>query len=89
MTMEQFRFSINAAIPRANVKHMYYSQTATTYYADFRPEYPEKSRADFLIAYEWLAERLTLIAETASAPIIEEFKNVEQMLDRLKNMELY
>ncbi len=88
MTAAEFKDRIVSAMPEVNRKHVYFSQTATAYYADFRPEYPEKSAADFLVTGNHATGKITLTAETAAVPTVKEYENFEQLCDDLKAMEL-
>lgn len=89
MNAAEFKNGILSAMPESNRQHVFFSQTVTAHYADFRPKYPEKSAADFLITSDFVKGCITLSADTAAVPVIKEYDSFEQLLDELKNMEVY
>lgn len=73
----------------ANAGHWYFSQTRDGYYADYRPEYPNKTAADFTV---YLCNgsdkpRLTLYQETATIPTIKQYSDMMDLLRDIQNME--
>ena len=84
---KEFRESIRNVVPAQNAEHFYFSQTATAYYADFRPAYPEKTAGDFLIVYEILTEKITMRTDTFAIPTIVQYKTFDELLEQLHTME--
>lgn len=68
-------------------KDFYFSQTLTGYYADYRPQFPEKSNGDFLIAYDHFKDKITISADTLAVPIIKQYISIQDLLSSLSNME--
>ena len=71
-----------------NAENWYFSQTATAYYADYRPKYPEKTAADFTVMLDFghTKARLNIYADTALVPIIRQFSNMQDLITELHNM---
>lgn len=69
------------------IKYFYFSQTLTGYYADYRPQFPEKSNGDFLIAYDHFKDKITISADTSTIPIIKQCVSIQDLLNSLSNME--
>lgn len=68
-------------------KDFYFSQTLTGYYADYHPQFPEKSNGDFLIAYDHFKNKITISADTSTIPIIKQCVSIQDLLNSLSNME--
>lgn len=67
----------------------YFSQTKDGYYADYRPDYPNKTAADFTIYLCNSSDkpRLTLYQETATIPTVKQYSNMLDLLRDIQNME--
>lgn len=86
MTNKEFRNGIAATLGKKS-ENVYFSQTATAYYADYRPKYPAKTAGDFLITGNILTGHITMSADTAAVPIIKEYDSFEHLLEALKNVD--
>ena len=84
MTAAKFKNGVLSAMPESERKHIFFSQTKTAYYADYRPKYPEKSAADFLIYADVVTGCATLSANTAAVPTIKRYADFEQLVEALK-----
>lgn len=82
----EFRSDIASAVK--DHENWYYSQTATAYYADYRPKCPEKTAADFTIMLDFghTHARLNIYADTALVPIIKQFSNMQDLITELWHM---
>ena len=82
----EFRSDIASTIK--DHENWYFSQTATAYYADYRPKYPEKTAADFTVMLDFghANARLNIYADTALVPIIRQFSNMQDLITELYNM---
>lgn len=85
MTREGFEKKIRKAAK--NRQGFFFSETAHSYYAEYRPKSPEESAADFLITYNPNTKKTTLIAGTAAVPIFKEYTNFNGLLSELREME--
>ncbi len=78
---KDFRIHIGS---RLGIADVYFSQTKDFYYADYRPNYPERTSADLLISYNHITEEAKLLGNL-EAPIatIKEgtFKDILCLLD--------
>ena len=85
-SFSQFRSNIASAVK--DHESWYYSQSATAYYADYKPKYPEKTAADFTIMLDFghTNARLNIYADTALVPIINQFSNMQDLITELHNM---
>ena len=66
-----------------------FSQTKDGYYADYRPDYPNKTAADFTV---YLCNgsdkpRLTVYQETATIPTIKQYSDMMDLLRDIQDME--
>ena len=73
----------------ASADPWYFSQTKDGYYADYRPDYPNKTAADFTV---YLCNgsdkpRLTLYQETAAIPTIKQYSDMLDLMQDIQNME--
>lgn len=68
-------------------KDFYFSQTLTGYYADYRPQFPERSNGDFLIAYDHFKDKITISADTSTIPIIKQYISIQDLLNSLSDIE--
>lgn len=55
---KDFRIRIRS---RLGIADVYFSQTKDFYYADYRPNYPERTSADLLISYNIITEEADLL----------------------------
>lgn len=67
-------------LPNFNVDHWLFSQHRNGYSAAYRPHYPEKTAADFMIYYEFPTGETrtgtwTISADTDCVPIVKKFKS--------------
>ena len=67
----------------------YFSQTKECYYADYKPQYPDKTPADFTVAvnHSTVPARITIYADTVTLPIIRNFTDLYDLEDALSMME--
>lgn len=74
----------------ASAEPWYFSQTIEGYYyADYRPEYPNKTAADFTVSLCNGSDkpRLTIYQETATIPTIKQYSDMMDLLRDIQNME--
>lgn len=71
-----------------DAENWYFSQTATAYYADYKPKYPEKTAANFTVMLDFghANARLNIYADTALVPIIRQFSSMQDLITELRNM---
>ena len=83
---KEWRIAIKNAVKDKD--NWYFSQTREAYYADYRPSYPQKTNADFTIVLDHspVRSRLTVYADTATIPIINQYSRMEDLLDDLRKM---
>lgn len=67
----------------------YFSQTREGYYADYRPDYPNNTAADFTV---YLCNgcdkpRLTIYQETATIPTVKQYSDMMDLLRDISKME--
>ena len=79
MTHEEFNGKIKAAM--GDRKGLFLSQTSASFYAEYRPKFPEESAADFLIAYDCSNGTVTLSADTACVPILKRYGTFDEFLN--------
>ena len=79
-----FRAKIEITI---GTEHLYFSQRNNSYYADYRPKYPEKSAGDLLICYNYITDEAELIGniESSIATIIK--GTFDDIIAKLENSE--
>lgn len=69
-----------------NEENIYFSQTVSGYYAEYKPLYPETSAADFVI-YKGLTESVSIHAHSASLlPTIKHFENMADFYNYISNI---
>lgn len=68
-----------------NSNEWFFTQTATGYYADYRPKYPERTAADFTVAIDFsvINPRMTIYQDTACLPTIKQYSKVSDLTDDL------
>lgn len=66
----------------------YFNQSRDCYYADYRPNYPEKTAADFTIVLDRgsARPRFTLYQDTATLPTIKQYSTVKSLTADLYHM---
>lgn len=76
---------INSA---GNNTDWYFSQSKNCYFADYRPNYPEKTAADFTIVLDHssLRPRFTLYQDTATLPTIKQYSTAPGLTADLYHM---
>lgn len=83
---------IIAELPNFNAEHWLFSQHRDGYSAAYRPRYPEKTAADFMIYCEtptdepW-AGTWTLSADTACVPIMKKFKSFADLRKSISSID--
>lgn len=75
---------------KADKENWYFSQTRGGYYADYRPDYPRKTSADFYIYLDnsVYPARLTMYQDTATIPTVKQYSGMDALQEDLKNMEI-
>ena len=84
---KEFFQEIKEAIGPKNEEHLYCTQTASSYFADFRPDYPNETNGDFLIVYDIPTGSLCMIARTSTVPIFKAYDSFDKLLNDLKNID--
>ena len=76
---------INAA---GGNKNWHFAQSCYCYFADYRPNYPEKTAADFTIVLDHasLRPRFTLYQDTACLPTIKQYSTANSLTADLYHM---
>lgn len=86
ITATQFSHEITKAFGDRTAD-VYFHATQTSYYADYRPNYPEKTAGDVLISYNHITGKLEMSTETATTPITREFSSFAEVLEAIKGMD--
>lgn len=67
-----------------NNEDLYFSQTTTGYYMDYKPNYPEKSNCDFVV-YQNINGLIFIYGNlNANIPTIIRYENIEDFEDSYK-----
>lgn len=68
-----------------NIKEddLYFSQTATGYYMDYRPNYPEKTNGDFIVRQDLNGLISVYGNMDALIPTINHYEDIEDFEERL------
>lgn len=83
-SFKDFKHMIRSANP---TDHWYFSRGVYGgYYADYRPDYPDKTAADFTIYLG--CDRVTLYQETATIPTVKQYSDMMDLLRDISEMEL-
>lgn len=77
---KEFKERVTAKLKQidTNIKNddLYFSQTATGYYMEYKPEYPNRSNADFIV-YQDLNGSISVHGNmTALVPTIEKYEDI-------------
>lgn len=83
-----FRKQIKNILQKIDIReeNIYFSQTATGYYAEYKPFFSEASAADFFI-YKGLTESVSLHAHGASLlPTIKHFESMTDFENYISNI---
>lgn len=86
ITATQFSHEITKAFGNRMVD-VYFHATRTSYYADYQPNYPEKTEKDVLISYNHITGKFEMSTETATTPITREFSSFAEVLEAIKSMD--
>lgn len=72
-----------------NCNEWFFTQTATGYYANYRPKYPERTAADFTVALDFgvANPRMTIYRDTACLPTIKQHHSADDLSNDLRGME--
>lgn len=84
---KEFKNRVKAKLMQidGNIKEddLYFSQTVTGYYMEYKPEYPNRSNADFIV-YQDLNGSISVHGNMAAlVPTIEHYKNIADFEQRL------
>lgn len=87
LTMKSFKNIIRRLLA-ADDEHLYFSQTRDEYFADYKPNYPEKSAADLTISVNhWKGTGKIRGNFGALIPTINKYDDLKSLFNTLKQAE--
>lgn len=71
-----------------NRDEWYFSQSRDSWFADYRPNYPERTAADFTIVVDHSIPnpRMTIYQDTALLPTINQYSDILELAADLRDM---
>ena len=72
-----------------NAEEWFFSQSRDCWFADYKPNYPEKTAADFTIVCDHSSPRprLTIYQDTATIPTIKQYSRADRLTGDLLRMD--
>ncbi len=83
VSFKEFREEIGKVVPEES---LHFSVMSDTYYADYKPKYPEKTAADMSICYCFLSDEASVYGNLeALVPTVKRCKGLDDLIDLLKS----
>ncbi len=84
---KEFQRRVKAKLQQidGNIKEedLYFSQTATSYSMDYKPKYPIRDNADFMVYQDWEGHVIVYGNLYAGAPVSRRFTNINDFEENL------